>query len=90
MLDEARISVAVTICRDVFTTELDNLGQHEQNTILGSFGIDVSSLDNGEYCESLVESRIDKVMDYYKEMATNFEHMVKVCGLDVNDAKMPL
>ncbi|EHK20064.1 uncharacterized protein TRIVIDRAFT_224243 [Trichoderma virens Gv29-8] len=90
VFDEARRSVAVAVCQDVFNIGLDNLGQHERTAILHSFGIDVSALKYEEYRQSLVESSIDKLMTYYKEMGTNFEHMVRVCGHDLNDAKMPL
>ncbi|UKZ72586.1 hypothetical protein TrVFT333_000218 [Trichoderma virens FT-333] len=90
VFDEARRSVAVTVCQDVFNIGLDNLGQHERMAILHSFGIDVSALKYEEYRQSLVESSIDKLMRYYREMGTNFEHMVRVCGHDLNDAKMPL
>ncbi|KAK4075724.1 hypothetical protein Trihar35433_2284 [Trichoderma harzianum] len=90
VFDEARRSVAVAVCQDVFNIGIDDLGQHERTAILHSFGIDVSALRQEEYRQSLVESSIEKLMSYYKEMGTDFEHMVRVCGHDLNDAKIPL
>ncbi|KAL6835357.1 hypothetical protein V8C40DRAFT_282742 [Trichoderma camerunense] len=90
VFDETRRSVAVAVCQDVFNIGLDDLGQHERTAILHSFGIDVSALRHEEYRQSLVESSIEKLMTYYKEMGTDFEHMVRVCGHDLHDAKMPL
>lgn len=90
VFDEARRSVAVAVCQDVFNIGLDDLGQHERTAILHSFGIDVSALRHEEYRQSLVESSIEKLMTYYKEMGTNFEQMVKLCGNDLIDARAPL
>ncbi|QYS95061.1 hypothetical protein H0G86_002376 [Trichoderma simmonsii] len=90
VFDEARRSVAVAVCQDVFNIGLDDLGQHERTAILHSFGIDVSALRHEEYRQSLVESSIEKLMTYYKEMGTNFEQMVKLCGNDLTDARAPL
>ncbi|KAL7801947.1 hypothetical protein V8C43DRAFT_272356 [Trichoderma afarasin] len=90
VFDEARRSVVVAVCQDVFNIGLDDLGQHERTAILHSFGIDVSALRHEEYRQSLVESSIEKLMTYYKEMGTNFEQMVKLCGNDLKDARAPL
>ncbi|KAH0533323.1 hypothetical protein TsFJ059_001906 [Trichoderma semiorbis] len=90
VFDEARRSVAVAVCQDIFNIGLDDLGQHERTAILHSFGIDVSALRHEEYRQSLVESSIEKLMTYYEEMGTDFEHMVRVCGNDLHDAKVPL
>ncbi|KAL7933986.1 hypothetical protein V8C35DRAFT_302934 [Trichoderma chlorosporum] len=87
---EARRSVAVAVCEDVFNVRLDNLGQHEQTAILKGFGIDVSALNYDEYRQSLVESSIDKLITYHGELGNVFENMVKVCGQDLRDANIPL
>lgn len=90
VFDEARRSVVVAVCRDAFNVRLDNLGQHEQIAILKSFGIDLRALKHQEYCESLVESSLDKLRTYYEEMKTDYGKMVNLCGPDLRNANMPL
>lgn len=86
MFNETRNHLAVIVSRDVFSTELDSLGSIPKKAILKSFGVDVNALEHKKYCESLVESGIDKVMDYYKSMIVDFQDMMEKCGLDVEAA----
>ncbi|KAL7941752.1 hypothetical protein V8C42DRAFT_167622 [Trichoderma barbatum] len=89
-IDEAQRAVAVALCRDLFNIGLDNLGQHEQAAVLQSFGIDVCASEHEGYRQTLVESSVDKLMTYYKDMGIHFDHMVSKCGRELEDAKVPL
>ncbi|PTB69315.1 hypothetical protein BBK36DRAFT_1186743 [Trichoderma citrinoviride] len=88
--DEAQKAIVAVICQDVMGMELGSFRPDEQDAILKSFGIDVSALGQGEYQRSLLESSIDKLVQYYEEMREQFEHMVEVCGLDVRNVKLAL
>ncbi|KAH0497770.1 hypothetical protein TgHK011_005055 [Trichoderma gracile] len=90
VFDEAQKAVVAVICQDVMGMELSSFRPDEQDAILKSFGIDVSALGHGEYQRSLVESSMEKVVHYYREMREQFEHMVEVCGLDDKGIKLTL
>ncbi|KAL7808845.1 hypothetical protein V8C44DRAFT_335546 [Trichoderma aethiopicum] len=90
VFDEAQKAVVAVICQDVMGMELSSFRPDEQDAILKSFGIDVSALGHGEYQRSLVESSMQKAVQYYKEMREQFEHMVEVCGFDEKDKELSL
>ncbi|KAL6879257.1 hypothetical protein J3F83DRAFT_758923 [Trichoderma novae-zelandiae] len=87
VFDEAQKAVVAVLCQDVMSIDLSSFRPDEQDAILKSFGIDVCALGQGEYRRSLIESSVDKVVRYYREMGEHFEHMVRVCGLDEWDVK---
>lgn len=81
VLNEARSDVALVMCSRVFDIDLAELGSHEKKTILENFGVDVNELWCREYGDSLIDSGIDKAIDYYTRMNNDYDEMTKVLGL---------
>ncbi|KAK1246315.1 hypothetical protein MKX08_000117 [Trichoderma sp. CBMAI-0020] len=81
--NEARKDLVTVICKRNFNIELSELGDHEKNKILESFGVDVNAVQHKEYCEALTGGGTSKLLEFYRRLIADFDQMRKACGFGV-------
>ncbi|KAM0513617.1 hypothetical protein ACHAPE_007667 [Trichoderma viride] len=81
--NEGRKDLVSTICKKNFNIELSQLGDHERNAILESFGVDVGAIQHKEYCKALTGGGTRKLLEFYWRLTADFDRMRKACGLGV-------
>lgn len=80
VVNEVQRDLVAVMCQRNFSIELSQLGDHEKDAILESFGVDIGAIRHQEYCKALVGSGISKLLEYYKNLTVDFKQMAEVCG----------
>lgn len=81
--NETRKDLVSIMCEKNFNIELSQLGDHEKNALLESFGVDVNAIQHKEYCETLAGGGTSKLLEFYRRLTTDFDQMRKACGFGV-------